>query len=67
VQLPQDTAQDLLVVAPRLAAPAVGGQQRLHAGEGLVAELEHRACSWAGCFQEATLPSCTAVSSQVRL
>jgi hypothetical protein len=45
VQLPQDAAEDLPVVAPWLAAPAVGGQQRLHAGEGFVGELEHRVCS----------------------
>jgi hypothetical protein len=45
VQLPQDPAEDLAVVAPRLATPAVGGQQGLDAGEGLVGELEHRACS----------------------
>jgi hypothetical protein len=41
VQLPQDAAEDLAVVAPGLAAPAVGGQQGLHGGECLVGELEH--------------------------
>jgi hypothetical protein len=45
VQLPDDAAKDLVVVAPGFATAAVGGQQRLHAGEGLLGELEHRACS----------------------
>jgi hypothetical protein len=51
VQLPQDAAKHLAVLAPRLATPAVGRQQRLHAGERFVGEFEHRACSRAGCFQ----------------
>jgi hypothetical protein len=52
VQHPQDAAQDLAVVAPWLATVAVGGQQRLHASEGLVGELEHRACSGLVDLQE---------------
>jgi hypothetical protein len=42
VQLPHDPAQDLPVIPPRLAAPAVGGQQRLHASKRLIGELPHR-------------------------
>jgi hypothetical protein len=67
VQLPQDAAQDLAVVAPRLATPAVGGQQRLHAGECLVGELEHpRPPGWCAS-KSATLSSSTITSSKVRL
>jgi hypothetical protein len=51
VQLPQDAAQDLAVIAPWLASAAVGWQQRLYPGEGLVGELEHRLLL-AGDFQE---------------
>jgi hypothetical protein len=42
VQLPDDPAEDLAVVAPWLATAAVGGQQRLHPSECLIGELEHR-------------------------
>jgi len=42
MELPQDPTQDLPMIPPGLATPAVGGQQRLHAGEGLVGELEYR-------------------------
>jgi hypothetical protein len=45
VQLPDDPAEDLAVVPPRLATPAIDGQQGLDAAEGLVGELEHRVCS----------------------
>jgi hypothetical protein len=39
----------------------------LHAGERLVGELEHRGCSWTWASASATLSTCTAISSQVRL
>jgi hypothetical protein len=42
VQLPQDAAQDLAVIAPWPATAAVGGQQRLYQSECLIGELEHR-------------------------
>jgi hypothetical protein len=67
VQLPQDAAQDLAVVPPRLATPAVGRQQRSHTGERLVGELEHRACSWLVGSKSATLSSRNPNSSKVRL
>jgi hypothetical protein len=44
--------RDLTVIAPGLAPSAVGGQQRLHAGEGFVGELQHRVRSWARGVQE---------------
>jgi hypothetical protein len=40
------------MVAPRLATPAIDGQQRLHARERLVGELQHHAGSWLVGFQE---------------
>jgi hypothetical protein len=52
VQLPQDPAKDLPVVAPRLATPTVDGQQGLHHSERLVSELQHPAASWLVDFQE---------------
>ena len=67
VQLPQDAAQDLAVIAPWLAAAAVGGQQRLHTGEGLIGELEHRLLLGSWMFRSATLSTRTAISSKVRL
>jgi hypothetical protein len=67
VQLPQDPTQDLAVVAPRLATPGVGGQERLHAGEGVVGELEHRRLLELVAFRNATLSSRSAKSSKVRL
>jgi hypothetical protein len=67
VQLPDDPTQDLAVLPPRLAAPAIQRQQRLHAGEGFVGELEHRTCSWIVVSSNATLSSSTTTSTQVRL
>jgi hypothetical protein len=67
VQLPQDAAQDLAVVPPGLAAPAVIGQQRLHAGECFVGELEHLPAPGLVASRSTTLSTCTAISSQVRL
>jgi hypothetical protein len=66
VELPQDATEDLAVVPPWLATPAVGRQERLHTGEDLVGELEHRGCSWRG-FGSTTLPTSTANNSKVRL
>jgi hypothetical protein len=67
MQLPQDATEDLAVVAPGLATPAVGGQQRLHSDEDLVGELEHRGCSWPMASKSATLSAYTTTSSKVRL
>jgi hypothetical protein len=66
VKLPDDPAEDLAVVAPWLATAAVGGQQRPHASECLIGELEHRLLL-AGDVQDATLSTRTAISSKVRL
>jgi hypothetical protein len=66
VQLPQDPTEDLTVVAPWLATPAVGGQERLHAGEGLVGELEH-APSPGSWTQERDAIQPQAISSKRRL
>jgi hypothetical protein len=52
VQLPQDASQHLAVIAPWLATLAVSGQEWLHAGEGFVGELEHRAAPGLEWFQE---------------
>jgi hypothetical protein len=52
VELPQDPAEDLAVVAPWLATPAVGRQQRLHAREGVVGELQHRRLLELVAFQK---------------
>jgi hypothetical protein len=67
VQLPQDPAKDLPVVAPRLATPTVDGQQGLHSSQRLVSELQHPAASWLVVSRSATLPSATTSSSKVRL
>jgi hypothetical protein len=66
VQLPQNAAQDLAVIAPWLATAAVGGQQRLYPSECLIGELEHP-CSWLVTSRNATLSTRTAISSKVRL
>ena len=47
------------MVAPWLATPAVGRQQRLHAGEDPVGELEHRRLLELVAFQE-----CDAIQPQ---
>jgi hypothetical protein len=67
VELPQDPTEDLAVIAPWLAAPAVGRQQRLHAGEGVVGELEHRRLLELVASRSATLSSRSPTSSKVRL
>jgi hypothetical protein len=67
MELPEDAAQHLAVVPPGLAPPGVGGQQRVHVGEGLVSELQHRGCSWLVGVSSATLSAGTTTSSQVRL
>jgi invasion protein IalB len=51
VQLPQDPAEDLAMVAPGLAAPAAGGQQgcrEVHAWW----VSSNTAASWLVCFLE---------------
>jgi hypothetical protein len=67
VELPQDPAEDLAVVAPGLAAPAIGGRERLHEGEGLVGELEHPPPPGWWISRSVTLSSRSATSSKVRL
>ena len=47
-------------------SPAAAGGQRLHAGEGLVGELEHRGDAWVA-LKSATLSASTTINSKVRL
>jgi hypothetical protein len=67
VQLPEDAAQDLPVVTPWLAAPAVGGQQRLHASKRSAGELNHPPSPDWCTSRNATLPTSSTSSSKVRL
>jgi hypothetical protein len=67
VQLPDDPAQHLPVVTPRLAIPAVGGQQRLHVGKRQVSELQHAALLGWCASRNATLSASSTINSEVRL
>jgi hypothetical protein len=67
MQLPDDPAQHLAVVATGSATQAVGSQERSYAGECLVGELEHPPPpGWCGSWS-ATLSASTIINSQVRL
>jgi hypothetical protein len=66
VQLLQDATQDLAVVAPWLATPAVGGQERFDTPERLIGELQHRRLLTGG-YRNATLSANTTNKSKVRL
>jgi hypothetical protein len=67
VQLPQDPAKDLPVVAPRLTTPTVDGQHGLNSSKRLVGELQHPPPPGWWYSRSATLPSATTISSKARL